>query len=147
MSGLNNYLVDLLRGITLGGLLPVLYCDGIFAVLACILPRWKDPTPQQKLLNLRMSAEREGIEHIFSDHYVHFGIFRQPQLLRLFSNGVKVRKICLVSWFILNCYYCLNGNRSEYFGQISPTLDDYIPLDEEIDPPPAVHLSNVWDYN
>lgn len=129
--------------------MPALYCDGIFAVLTCILPRYKDPIPilRQHLLNLRMFAEREGIEHIFLDHYVHFGILQKPQLLMLFSSGVKVRKICLISWFILNCYYCFNGTRCEYFGQISPTLDNYIPLGEQIDPLLAVHSSNVWDCN
>ena len=52
----------------------------------------------------------------------------------------------LVSFFVLNCYYCLHGTQSQYFGQISPTLEEFIPLDEEIVPPPAVRLGDVWDY-
>jgi len=57
-----------------------------------------------------------------------------------------VRRMCLVSFFVLNCYYCLHGTQSRYFGQIPPTLEEYIPLDEEINPPPAVRFGNVWDY-
>ncbi len=40
ISGLNNYLVQLLHGVFVGGLFPALYCDGIFSVLATILPRF-----------------------------------------------------------------------------------------------------------
>jgi len=52
----------------------------------------------------------------------------------------------LVSFFVLDCYFCLHGTQSQYFGQIPPTLEDYIPLDELLQPPPAVRLGEVWDY-
>ena len=35
---------------------------------------------------------------------------------------------------------------SSTFGQIPPTIEEYIPLDEVLTPPPAVNLGGVWDY-
>ena len=52
LSGLNDYLVRLLSGIFVGGLLPCLYGDGIFRILLTILPRFSNPTPPLHLLNL-----------------------------------------------------------------------------------------------
>jgi hypothetical protein len=69
MSGLNDYLVELLTGLLIGGLFPCLYVDGIFQVLATILPRFLNPSPQLHLLNVRLSSLRECIEHIFADHH------------------------------------------------------------------------------
>ena len=146
ISGLNNYLLQLLTGIFLGGLFPCLYCDGIFAVLSTILPRFTNPTPELHQLNMRLASLRQCIEHVFADHRVRFKIFTVPHYLSLFNNGVKVRRMCLVSFFVLNCYYCICGTRCRYFGHIPPTLEDYLPLDEMLHPPPAVNLGNVWDY-
>ena len=52
----------------------------------------------------------------------------------------------LGSFFVLNCYYCLSGTHGRFFGQIPPTLEDYIPVDEIIQPPPPVKLGTLWDY-
>ena len=147
MSGLNDYLVELLHGIFINGLFPCLYCDGIFILLACILPRFTNPTPVQHLLNMRLASLRECIEHLFADHKMRFKIFWVPRYLQMYNQGEKIRQMCLVSFFALNCYNCIAGTRSQYFGQIPPTLDDYLPLDEVLIPPPAVDLGDVWDYH
>ena len=47
---------------------------------------------------------------------------------------------------MLNCHYCLDGTRSRYFGYAPPTLEEYLPLDEELQPPP-VDLGDVWDFH
>lgn len=147
MSGLNNYLARIFSGILIGGLFPCLYCDGIFALLVTILPRFVNPTPEQYILNMRLASLRQSIEHVFGDHWTRFKLFQVPQhYLRLVGRGEKVRRMSLVSFFILNCYYCMNGHRSRYFGRIPPTLNEYIPLDEILVPPPAVNLGDVWDY-
>ena len=78
ISGLNNYLVRLLSGIFLGGLFPCLFCDGIFAVLATILPRFRNPTPPLHLLNIHLNSMRECIEHVFADHRNRFNLFSVP---------------------------------------------------------------------
>ncbi len=58
MSRLIDYLVGLLSGNLVGQLLPCLYCDGIFANLATILPRCTNPTPEEQLLNLKLASQR-----------------------------------------------------------------------------------------
>ncbi len=49
-------------------------------------------------------------------------------------------------FFMLNCHYCLGGTRSRYFGHAPPTLEEYLPLDEELPPPPAVNLEDVYNF-
>ena len=146
MSGLNNYLVELLAGTLLGGLLPCLYGDGIFRILATIIPRYVNPTEAEQFLNLRYASLRQCIEHVFGDHRNRFQIFSVPHRLHLFNRGEKIRRMTLVSFFILNCYYSINGTRSRYFGHMAPTLEEYIPLWEVLHPPPAVNLGPIWDY-
>ena len=150
ISGLNNYLLRLLQntGLVFGGLPPALYCDGIFGVLATIVPRFVgNITQEQRLLNMRMSSVRQIIEHVFADHYTLFRLFWVPHYLRLMVQGPQVRKLALNSFFIQNCFSCLNGTRSRYFGQLPPTLEEYIPLEEILEPPPAVDLGNIWEFD
>lgn len=147
ISRLNNYLIDLLGGCFVsGGLMPCLYCDGIFATLTTILPQFNNPSPELHLLKMRLASLRQSIEHVFADHQNRFRIFGVPYYLHLFNQGVKVRRMSLVSFFILNCFYCIGGTRCHYFGHVPPTLKDYLPINELLHPPPAVNLGNVWDY-
>ena len=148
ISGLNNYLVQIFTAsaILIGNLFPCLYCDGIFALLVTILPRFINPTPIQYILNMRMASLREVIEHVFCDHWNRFQVFHVPRYLRLFDHGEKIRRMSLASFLVLNCYYCMNGTRSRYFGYYPPTLNIYLPLNEILAPPPAVNLGDVWDF-
>jgi hypothetical protein len=90
ISGLNDYLVDLLSENLIGQLLPCLYCDGIFANLATILLRYTNPTLEERLLNLKSTSQRQCIEHVFGDHRNQFKLFSVPHYLCLFNQGVKV---------------------------------------------------------
>jgi hypothetical protein len=145
ISGLNDYLVQLLSGIFLDGLFPCLNCDGIVGTLLAILPRFTNLMPERHLLNMRLASLRQSIEHVFADHRNRFKNFGAPHYLHLFNQGVKVRRQCLVSSLILNCFYCIDETRCRYFGHVPPTLDDYLPLDEVLSPSPAINLGNVWD--
>ena len=105
MSGLNNYIYRLVRGgIFYGGLLPCLFGDGIFCILATIVPRFSNPTPALHLLNILLASQRECIEHVFGEHHTRFKLFQVPDFLNLYNNGVKVRRLSMVSFFVLNCY-------------------------------------------
>jgi hypothetical protein len=75
-----------------------------------------------------------------------FQLFEVPARFQIFTGGVKVRRVGLVSFFVLNCYNCILGGRCRYFGQIPPTLEEYIPLDKVLVPAPAVNLGTVQDY-
>jgi hypothetical protein len=138
MSGLSDYLVDLLTGNLIGRLFPCLYCNGIFPNLSTILPRYTNLTDKERLLNLIFASQRQCIEHVFGDHRICFKLFSIPHYLRLFNQAVKVQKECLLSFFILNCHYCLDGTWSRYFGRAPPTLEEYLPLDEELRPSPVI---------
>ncbi len=147
MSGLNDYLVGLLSGNLVGQILPCLYCDGIFTNLATILPGHTNPTPEERLLNLKLASPRQCIEHMFGDHRNQFKLFSVPHYLCLFNQGVKVQRECLESFFMLNFHYCLDGTRLQYFGHAAPTLEEYLPLDEHLIPPPAVDWGDVYNFN
>jgi len=147
MSGLNDYLVGLLSGNLIGRLLPSLYYDGIVANLATIVPRYTNPSDEERVLNIKLASQRQCIEHVFGDHRIRYKLFSVPHSLRLFNNGVKVRRECLISFFMLNCHYCLDGTRSRYFGHAAPTLEEYLPLDEHLNPPPAVDLGEIYNFN
>jgi hypothetical protein len=60
-----------------------------------------------------------------------------PHYFCIFDSGVKIRKQCLLSFFMINYYYCLDGTRSEYSGHATPSLEEYLPLDEQLLPPPT----------
>jgi hypothetical protein len=47
---------------------------------------------------------------------------------------------------MLNCYYCLDGTRPGYFGHAMPMLEEYLPLEEVLLPPPEVDLGDTWDF-
>ena len=85
LSGLNNYILELVAGIFFGGLFPCLYGGGIFRVLATILPRFTNPSPVLHLLNLRLASLRETIEHVFADHRTRFKIFGVPHFFHLYN--------------------------------------------------------------
>ncbi len=150
MSGLNNYLLRLLQGTGLGtfvgGLLPALYCDGIFGVLATIAPRYVNPSPQERLINIRSASARQIIEHVFADHNQQFRIYQVPRFLHMMTDGAKIRRMSLNTFFIQNCIYCMHGTRCRFFGQMPPAIEEYIPLDEVLQPPPAVDLGDVYDF-
>ena len=98
ISGLNDYLVELLHGHLVGGLFPCLFGDGIFRLLATIVPRFRNPTLPLRILNQRLLGLREIIEHVFSDHQIRFKIFEVPDRLHLFTDGTKIRRMSLGSF-------------------------------------------------
>ena len=126
MSGLNDYLCWLLSGHSIRGLFPCLYCDGIFAIHSTILPRYVNPTPEQVYLNLKFASGRQCIEHCFCNHWTCFKLYWVPHYFHLFDRG-------------------LDRTRTGYFGHATPTPKEYLPLDEQLLPPPAIDLGDTWD--
>jgi hypothetical protein len=144
MSGLNIYLTSLFRDFRenmLGpnqDIFPAVYGDGIFPALSCIVPRYvHNRGPAETAINVRMASLRQCIEHLFGLHKNLFVLFSTPRLLRLLDTGVETRKKVLVSFFILNCYQCLNESMN-HFDLRPPSLEEYIPCNEVIPPAPEV---------
>ncbi len=102
--------------------------------------------PEQEYMNLNFASEWQCIEHCFGDHRTCFKLLWVPHSFYLFDRGVKVQKQCLLSFLMLNYYYCLDGTRLGYFGHATPMLEDYLPLDEQLLPPSTVDLGDTWDF-
>lgn len=142
LSGLNDYLTSILSPV--GQHFPALYGDGIFALLATITGRYRHPTEREKRINAWMASLRECIEHVFAQYFNLFHLLCRKEQFRLLQGRADF-KLCIgvVTFFILNCYTCLNGSPvNEMFGTLSPEIEDYIPLGEELQeeplpPPPA----------
>ena len=124
ISGLNDHLMELLMCHLIGDCFHVFLGMDFFGLLATIVPRFCNPTPSLRLLNQRLCALREVIENVFAQHYLRFGISDVPDRLRLWTDGVKTRRMSLGSFFVLNCYYCLNGTHSQFFSQSPPALEE-----------------------
>jgi hypothetical protein len=148
MSGLNDYFCWLLSDHLIRGLFPCLYCDGIFANHSTILPQYVNPMPEQVYMNLKFASKWQCIEHWFNNHWTCFKLFWVLHCFyfHLFDGVIMVQMQCLLSFLMLNFYYYLDWTRSGYFGHATPTLKEYLPLDKQLPPPPAVDLGDTWDF-
>ena len=148
LSGLSQYLHSLLLPYALpSNLLPCAYGDGIFTLLPTIIPRFKRPNDAERRYNIRMSSLRMFEEHIFGDFKTMFPIFHCRHRLRLFENGVFIRQLIVVCFFVYNCRQCFSQSRTRLFNVNAPTIEAYLPLDEELEDPPTVDLGELNDYH
>ena len=151
MSGLNEYLETILAGLEMDGAnnqLPALYADGIFPQLTCIVATVRRGGEYFERLATRMASVRQCIEHIFSLHYNLFKLFRQPEQFRLLVSGVESYKLFFNSFLLWNCYQTIYQS-FDYFLLAPPSLEEYLPLNEILQPPPNVseeQLGEVYQY-
>ena len=153
MSGLNQYLYSLLEKFNLkipsaGNQLPAIYGDGIFPQLPTIVARYQIPDDKETIINRILSSARQSIEHIFALHTNVFSLFSIPQCYKLLVQGTENTKMILNLFFLLNCYICLNESPNS-FDICPPSLDEYLPLDEELKAAPDVTenaLREVYNY-
>ena len=92
LSGLDACLTNLFHeeGIVIHGeqpMLPVLYGDGVFPNLPTILPRYNDPSVDERRINTRLASVRQNIEHIFGLHGNLFQLFKLPDRFKLLHQG------------------------------------------------------------
>lgn len=136
MSGLNDYLVSLFSPHYVADRLPASYADGIFARLPCIVPRYRHTQDiELRRINIRMSSLRQSIEHVYGLHHNLCRGVHQWERLRLYRDGERTTKLLFASFFYWNSYQCLNGSFNE-FGLAPPSLEEYLPLDELLEPAP-----------
>ena len=101
------------------------------------------------MINMQMLSIRESIAHLFGYHKNTFGLFNHPNRFRLLLFGVECSKIILNSFFLLNCFTSLNETPNN-FNICLPSLETYIPPDENIKPAPDVDdalLGEVCNYS
>ena len=135
LSGLNDYLLSMLQPLyhNQGNpIYPAVYGDGIFSTLATIMKPYPNPNHEQRIVNTRLSSLREDIEHKFAQVFGLYHILNTQQQHHLFWNGEHVMKIFHTCLFVSNCYTCFNESRNRAFNMRAPTLQQYLPLDEEL---------------
>ena len=143
LSRLIKYLVQLLFPdfAMAGGILPALFGDSIFQNVnhSTIITRFNmNHFAQQEQdfihrLNFRLSGVRQPIEHMHEQLFNLFRLLKQPRQFVLLHDAELAYKTAVSRFFILNCYTCFNGSPcNSMFSTFSPTLQEYLPLEEEI---------------
>ena len=91
----------------------------------------------------RMSSVRQSVEHVFALHYNMFRLFNDSSRFRLLVNGQESIKLIFNSFLLLNCYVCFNESLSNFIIRL-PSIEEYLPLDEELPEAPVVP-DNLYD--
>ena len=151
MSGLDAYLSNLFREFQMGipqaqGQYPALYGDGTFPWRATMVSRLQGNTiKSDRRINTLMSSVRQSVEHLFCLHKNIFKLFNQPERFRLLVHGNEARKLIFNSFFLLNCYICLNESPNNFMAR-PPTIEEYLPLDEQLQAAPEVTDAHMGEY-
>ena len=142
LSRIQDYLEDVLvpNYVMAGGILPALYGDAIFQHLnhATIIARYDligtiEEIEFLQRLNFRMSGIRQSIEHMYGQLFNLFRLLKTPRQFKLYNDGQLAYRVGVICFFILNCYTCLNGSPcNSMFNTEPPSLQDYLPLDEQL---------------
>jgi len=142
LSRIQDYLEDVLvpNYVMAGGILPALYGDAIFQHLnhATIITRYDligtiEEIEFLRRLNFWMSGIRQSIEHMYGQLFNLFRLLKTPRQFKLYNDGQLAYRVGVICFFILNCYTCLNGSPcNSMFNTEPPSLQDYLPLDEQL---------------
>ena len=128
LSGLNSYLSSLFHEnqIIINGTqpsYPVLYHDGVFPTLPTILPRYSNPTVNERRINTRLANVRQNIEHIFGLHNNLFKLFKYPERFQLLHQGEEAVELIFNSFLLLNGYTCFNTSPCNFLLP-APSIED-----------------------
>ena len=137
MSGIVEYLRDLLQPIPNIGEYPGLYGDDIFPEMHDVIFRKiRNPqTDEEHVFNKRMSCLRQCIELAYGSLFNMFPILKDPSKHKLMIQKTRAIQLGIVCFFLHNCRTCMRGNEvNTMFNSQPPTLDEYIPLDEHLEP-------------
>jgi hypothetical protein len=145
LSHHTEYLEELLflDYVMAGGLLPALFGYSIFQNVnhSTIIARYNavglgiNKAEFIRRWNFRLSSVQQSIEHMYGQLVNLFHLLKVPRHFKLFSDGQLAYRVAVVCFFMLNCYACLNGSPcNSMFDTIPPSLDEYLPLDEALQP-------------
>ena len=141
MSGLVDYLISLLQPIEGAGL-PGLYGDRIFDTYPVIFRAVQNPTDPEHKLDTRMNSLRTSIELAYGVLFNTSRLLRDKSKAKLLKDKKQAMRFGIVCFFLSNCKTCLRGSQvNSMFDSHHPTLDQYIPLNEEI-PPFDMNIEN-----
>ena len=80
---------------------------------------------------------RQSIEHLFSLHHNIFKLFNDPARFQLMVSGQESMKLIFNLFLILNCYVIFNESMTHFLIR-PPSIEEYLPLDEELESAPVV---------
>jgi len=145
MSGLEEYLSSHVVTRSVGNdedgwFYPAVYGDSIY-VPSEVIQKAVDINAIEgnremfKTLNRRLNRSRTSIENHFGLMFNEWALLEVKGRHKLVRNKGRVYKLGIVAFFLTNCYTCFRGNSiSKRFGMNRITLDEYIPLNEVIEP-------------
>ena len=134
MSGLENYLFAVLDEDENGNL-PCVLADGIFCESAVVMTTKlrEGANEDERRLYCRLASIRQPIELQYGNFFEKFQLFKNKNAFRLFNKAEIAYRTGIVGFFLLNCHTCLNDSIvNSYFNNCSPTIEDYLPLDEDL---------------
>ena len=147
MSGLNDYLQDILEPMGDTFVYPAIYCDAIYQLAETIINRYANPNGLEQIINFKMAVQRIFIEHQFSDVKKLFKIFQAKRQHRVTEGEADYLMHVIFTVFILhNCKTCFSGTRSGYFELTPPTIEEYLPLNVEFPKAPYVVVPDEYIY-
>lgn len=150
MSGIDEYLREILTFDPAMGGYPALYGDVGFDIKHTIIPRYGRPcTELQERFNKRMASVCVSIKHCFGLHSKLFKLFKSSHMLKIYKNGAYIHNLIMTSFLIQNCYQCMNHSFC-MFDCEPPTIEDYLLLDEILNVAPNVgdnELGTVFRFN
>jgi hypothetical protein len=80
-----------------------------------------------------MSGIRQSIELMYSQLFNLFCLLQTKWQIKIFRDATLAYHLGVISFFILNCYTCLNGSPcNSMFNSFAPSIQEYLPLDEEL---------------
>ena len=126
LSNLNEHLMTVFANFRLiTGLLPALHADAMFGSCNCIVPRKRNPSRNEDIVNKKMARLRILIEHMFGDFFNLWKLFNNGNFaLKLLVGRNRIKKLTHVSFFISNLCYCLNKSRSNMFNVPSLNINE-----------------------
>ena len=103
LLGLTDYLIDLFAENNMelpAGAFPSMYADAIYDNTLVVTRRIEQPgNHMEELLNLRMNACRQSIEHLFGDLFNLFDLLTNKKKFKLYRNGKEMYAIVLICFF------------------------------------------------
>ena len=89
-----------------------------------------------------MNSLRTSIELAYGVLFNSSRLLRDRSKFKLLKDKKKAMRLGIVCFFLSNCKTCLRGSQvTSMFDSNHPTLDQYIPLDENI-PPFDMNIEN-----
>ena len=148
LSNLSEYLLDtypeMPNPINDAALRYALYGDMIFQRHECLINRPHGVQDEaDEVIFDRFDSMRVSIEMLYGRLKTLYPLFGGSRRLRLMRRTGETSRFVLFAFFSLNCLTCMNGcSATSMYKLEPPTIDEYLPLHEELEPAPLVVFAN-----